>query len=502
MAIFGTNGNDNLPGTAGADLFIGSGGNDFLDGRGGNDTVSYANWSGPVTVTLGMNGANGSANKYIVQWIFGQPYTWYNSTDTLRSIENVVGSRFSDTITGNELDNVLTGLGGGDTLNGGDGIDTVDYSASDAGVTANLSASFGQGGHAEGDSYQSIENVIGSTRRDTLIGSSVANKLEGKGDDDFFNGLGGGDTLDGGDGNDTAAYTFSPTGVIVNLTTNQTAAAPAHASGDILISIENVTGSAYFDVLTGNGEANTLRGEGSGDWLAGLGGADYLDGGEGEDLADYRASGAGVVVNLNGNVGLGGDAAGDTYNSIENVNGSEYDDTLTGDMGDNRLEGMGGADTLAGLFGADRLYGGEGIDTADYSLSTGGSLFTGVTVNLSTGAAQRRPRRGRQLHLDRERDRVVADRCAHRQRRGQRARRTRARRYARGARRRRHAHRRRRHHLRYRRLQRLARGGDRQPRDQREHVRPRGGRQAVRHRVGLRHEVRRQDHRRWRTTIC
>ena len=113
MAIFGTNGNDNLPGTAGADLFIASGGNDFLDGRGGNDTVSYANWSGPVTVALGMNGANGSANKYIVQWIFGQPYTWYNSTDTLRSVENVIGSRFNDTITGNELDNILTGLGGG-----------------------------------------------------------------------------------------------------------------------------------------------------------------------------------------------------------------------------------------------------------------------------------------------------------------------------------------------------------------------------------------------------
>jgi Ca2+-binding RTX toxin-like protein len=385
MQIFGTSKSEYLIGTFGSDLFMASGGNDLLDGRTGRDTVSYADWGGPVSVTLGAFGADGSATKNVTQQIFGTWYTFYNSTDTLRSIENVVGSRFNDTITGNEEENVLVGLGGGDALNGGGGRDTVDYSASDASVTANLSASFGQGGHAEGDSYQSIEDVVGSAFRDTLIGSAGANKLEGKGDRDFLNGLDGGDILDGGEGIDTVGYTFSPSSVNVNLTTNL--ASGGHASGDTLISIENVSGSAHFDILTGNGEANTLRGEGSTDWLAGLAGADHLDGGEGEDLADYRASAAPVTVNLAGNFGLGGDAAGDTYASIEKVSGSEYGDTLTGSADNNQLDGLGGGDTLAGLQGADRIYGGEGIDTADYSLSAGGSIFNGVTVNLLTGQA-------------------------------------------------------------------------------------------------------------------
>ena len=97
----------------------------------------------------------------------------------------------------------------------------------------------------------------------------------------------------------------------------------------------------------------------------------------------------GVVVHLNGNFGLGGHAEGDTFELIQNVNGSYYDDTLTGDVGDNRLEGFDRADVLAGLFGDDELHGGEGIDTADYSLSASrqaGGLFS-VTVNLSTGEA-------------------------------------------------------------------------------------------------------------------
>ena len=99
-------------------------------------------------------------------------------------------------------------------------------------------------------------------------------------------------------------------------------------------------------------------------------------------------SAAGVTVNLTTATGSGGDAQGDTFATIENVNGSAFVDTLTGDTGVNRLVGNGGADTLNGRenndtliggAGADSLTGSSGTDTADYSASA-----AGVTVNLTT----------------------------------------------------------------------------------------------------------------------
>jgi Ca2+-binding RTX toxin-like protein len=387
MQYTGTNKSEPLTGTTAADVFIASGGNDVLDGRGGSDFVSYAEWNGPVTVTLGMFGTDGSAAKYLRQNIAGNWYTFYNSTDTLRDIENVVGSRFADTITGNEQDNILVGFGGGDDLDGGAGTDTANYAASDAPVVVNLSMGYGAGGHAEGDSYESIENAVGSAFADTLMGSSAANKLQGGDQNDILHGLAGGDRLEGGAGSDTASYRWSTASVRIDLSTGLTTGnAGSHALGDVLVSIENLEGSEYFDILTGNGEANTLTGRGSTDWLAGLGGADHLDGGEGEDLADYRASPQGVTVDLTNNVGLGGDAQGDTYASIENVSASAYDDTLTGTAGDNQLDGFESDDLLAGMAGRDRIYGGEGSDTADYSQSQGVGFFDDdVTINLTTG---------------------------------------------------------------------------------------------------------------------
>jgi Ca2+-binding RTX toxin-like protein len=390
MQYNGTSKSELITGTKLADLFIASGANDVLDGGDGNDTVSYAEWGGPVTLTLGMFGADGSADKYWRQNIAGTSYTFYNSTDTLRSIENVTGSRYADTITGNEQANVLTGLDGGDRLDGRGGTDTVDYAASNRAVFVNLSAGYGLGGHAEGDTYLSIENVTGSAFADTLIGSDGVNKLQGGDDDDVLQGLAGGDRLEGGAGSDTASYRLSPAGVWIDLSTGfVSGSSGSHALGDVLVSIDNLEGSEYFDILTGNGADNTLAGRGSTDWLAGLAGADHLDGGAGEDTADYRASAAGVTVDLTHNVGLGGDAQGDTFASIENVNGSPYGDTLSGDAGDNRLDGFDGDDVLAGLAGHDRIYGGDGSDTADYSQSQGvGSLFDDdVTINLSTGEA-------------------------------------------------------------------------------------------------------------------
>ena len=99
-------------------------------------------------------------------------------------------------------------------------------------------------------------------------------------------------------------------------------------------------------------------------------------GGAGIDTVSYEDAAAGsprgVTVNLANATGSGGIAAGDRYYSMENVIGSEFDDTLTGNSaanelaggaGNDRLSGNGGADTLDGGLGDDRLTGGGGNDT-------------------------------------------------------------------------------------------------------------------------------------------
>ena len=152
------------------------------------------------------------------------------------------------------------------------------------------------------------------------------------------------------------------------------------AAGDVLTDIEDIDGSAYDDILSGNTAANALDGGAGNDQLVGGAGADDLDGGSGIDKAIYTSSASGVTVDLSAGTGLGGDAAGDVLTDIEDIDGSAYDDILTGDTAANALSGGAGNDQLVGGAGADDLDGGSGIDKAIY-----GASATGVTVDLSAG---------------------------------------------------------------------------------------------------------------------
>ena len=111
--------------------------------------------------------------------------------------------------------------------------------------------------------------------------------------------------------------------------------------------------------LTGN---DRLYGDSGDDRLIGGAGSDFLHGGTGLDTADYGGSSGGVTVNLTSGSAQGGDAAGDSFASIENIQGSDFGDTLFGDSAANRLEGGGGDDVLRGQAGGDLLSGGTGAD--------------------------------------------------------------------------------------------------------------------------------------------
>ena len=96
--------------------------------------------------------------------------------------------------------------------------------------------------------------------------------------------------------------------------------------------------------------------------LVGGAGGDYHDGGFGFDYASYEGGVVGVVASLSAPGRNRGDAAGDSYWSIEGLIGTGFHDQLTGDIGANSLHGGGGDDVLSGLLGNDLLDGGEGND--------------------------------------------------------------------------------------------------------------------------------------------
>ena len=100
------------------------------------------------------------------------------------------------------------------------------------------------------------------------------------------------------------------------------------------------------------------------DTIHGAAGADIIDGGSGtRDRVVYDLSNDAVSVNLATGQGDMGFARGDTYTNIEDVFGSDYDDTLIGDANNNVLSGGRGNDTLQGGNGNDTLVGGGGADS-------------------------------------------------------------------------------------------------------------------------------------------
>ncbi|MBC6981706.1 hypothetical protein [Caulobacter sp. 17J80-11] len=391
--LYGRAGRDVLSGGAGNDFLHGGTGNDRLDGGDGDDTVDYSDAGTQVLVWLGSN--NTASNT--------------EGSDVLVSIENAIGSYTDDLLSGNDAanrlsglagpdrlygfggDDLLTGGAGDDRLDGGDGVDTASYSDATSGVTVSLALpGVAQvTGGAGTDTVTAIENLIGSAYADTLTGTDGVNVLTGGGGndvltalggDDVLNGGAGADVLDGGAGVDTATYADATAGVTISLT--KTGAQVTVGSGsDTLISIENLTGSAFADNLRGNSGANVLIGGAGDDVIEGGGGADRLDGGVGADTATYANTAGGVGVNVNlrltgqqNTVGAGMDV----LIGFENLTGSRYDDRLTGDAGANVLVGGSGADVLWGGAGNDRLDGGIGADTAVYS-----DAAYGVNVNLN-----------------------------------------------------------------------------------------------------------------------
>jgi Ca2+-binding RTX toxin-like protein len=134
---------------------------------------------------------------------------------------------------------------------------------------------------------------------------------------------------------------------------------------------DDIFGGDGYDDLYGEDGDDDLYGGADIDYLFGGEGADHLDGGDDYDYAAYSDSSAGVIVDLETGLALGGDAQGDTLTSIEGLIGSEHDDTFIGDDNANWFAGEDGDDTLKGGGGSDALYGDSPIVRLPYDPGPG-----------------------------------------------------------------------------------------------------------------------------------
>jgi Ca2+-binding RTX toxin-like protein len=213
--LLGGSGSDRVYGGAGNDRLIGGSGADLLNGGAGIDTVSYAR-SRAVSIDLTARTASGGEAE----------------GDTLRSIENVTGSAYGDFISGNSLANrldggrgsdvligmsgndklfgaagndILEGGSGNDALIGGAGSDTAYYWREFAPVTVYLESGFA-GGAAAGDSFVSVENLVGSIYDDSLA-AAAGGSVHGFAGNDTIYSSAGDQVLTGGMGLDTIHLT-------------------------------------------------------------------------------------------------------------------------------------------------------------------------------------------------------------------------------------------------------------------------------------------------------
>ncbi|WP_434562770.1 beta strand repeat-containing protein [Pseudomonas sp. R1-6] len=390
--ITGGSGNDTLYGGAGADQLIGGA---------GYDIASYVDSKQAVSINLKTGVHTGIA-----------------AGDTYTDIEAIIGSNFNDTFVGD---------GGGIDFNGGAGVDTVDYSGSTTGVTVHVRSGVGTagtGGDAEGTILAEIETVIGSAFNDVFsagpYSTAVGIRLEGGAGDDIYNinmgqtptiveqagggndevrvsvlntsgtvlaanverltyvgtgaftgygndsdnvitggsgndtlyGGAGADQFIGGAGTDVAGYIDSEEAVTINL---KTGVHTGIAAGDTYTGIEVIRGSNFNDIFYGG--SSPMKHDGAG----------------GIDLVTYEQSGSAVTIDLTNGTNTG-EAAGHTYVNIEMLQGSDFNDTLTG---------SGLKDIFIGGAGADVIDGRVGLDSAFYITSA-----TGVSINFQTQVNQ------------------------------------------------------------------------------------------------------------------
>ena len=172
--VYGGAGNDTIFGTEGNDQLFGDDGDDILDGGKGNDKVYGGSGNDRILVSADNDTIDGGTGiDTIDASAFSQGITINLSTGLMRAsgntnvagLENVIGSRFADVITGDSGDNVLNGNGGNDVVSGGAGNDT-------------LIANNGNSTYYGGDGNDKLVFTAGTTGTQAFVGGAGSDTLQ------------------------------------------------------------------------------------------------------------------------------------------------------------------------------------------------------------------------------------------------------------------------------------------------------------------------------------
>ena len=233
----------------------------------------------------------------------------------------LVGTPDKDVVVGGDGDDVIIGLAGRDRLCGGKGNDSID----------------GRGDRDAINGGPGSDTISAGSERDFLLGEGGNDTLDGERGDDHMAGGAGSDIIAGGPGRDEMTFFASRGGVRASLVHHR-----AEGEGhDTLLSIEDLDGTGFADVLVGDGRRNHIDGGNDDDIIRSRGGRDRMIGGRGDDI-------------LRG--GTGADVILDTIEVSQGVFPDTGVDLLSGGRGDDRLNAT---DEVSGN---DTIRGGPGLD--------------------------------------------------------------------------------------------------------------------------------------------
>jgi Ca2+-binding RTX toxin-like protein len=397
--LLGLGGNDTLNGAAGNDRLDGGDGNDSLLGGDDNDTLIGGNGIDTLNGGLGHDTyVAGSGDVLIdaggtdtveanINWTLASGFEHLNLTGTavvgIGNSDNnfIFGNAQNNSISGREGDDTLWGAGGNDTfimsmgagasygndsIDGGTGVDTLDYGANArSAVFVNLGGgssigeglAFGGGTGGFGSAQLlGIENANGGSFNDVLGGNTTANFLFGGAGDDTLYGAAGIDRLEGGTGSDH--YIFAD--------------APGSANADTVVGFASGADKIVLEnsVFTGFGSAGNFI-VNDGRFASGAG---FTSGRDANDRIIYNTSTGQLFYDADGN-GSGASLLIGTLQGAPSilatdiavigsgVNGTAGNDSIDGTSGNDTINGLGGNDTINGQDGPDSLVGGDGNDS-------------------------------------------------------------------------------------------------------------------------------------------
>ncbi|HEY1612096.1 MAG TPA: pre-peptidase C-terminal domain-containing protein [Rhizomicrobium sp.] len=409
-----------LYGMAGNDILYGGPGNDVFDGGDGADTVSYAGANAGIFAELDSDSEQNTGG--------GQ------GSDTLISIENLIGSSYDDFLDGNSSNNTLTGGSGNDTLSiwqGGN--DTASGGAGDDSFS--VGAALNAADRLDGDSGNDVLSLQGDYSHGVRFNATTITNIEVI---TFNPGYSYKIVLN--DGNVAAGQNLEVNGYYLGTGDVLNFSGAAETDGNFTIfggaANDILTGGAkgdYFDLSQGGDDRAAGGGGNDTFYLAGaLTSLDRIDGGTGTNTVSlngdyssgvtlgtktltniediyltpghtYRLTSSDATVAAGSNLTVDGSYLGAT--DAMTFNGSRETDghfTFDGGMGNNNLTGGAGSDKFvmqpdgfdkiqggggndqiwfgAGLTSGDQIDGGLGSDT----LTLNGDYSAGVSFNSHT----------------------------------------------------------------------------------------------------------------------